>query len=72
MECRLPDWLQESDDALQAAWDKLDRGEEYWHWDIDFRNLQTDINIAEVDNIISSEQAWHLRRKNLGINKDSW
>lgn len=72
LECGLPEWLQESIDAMKEAWDKLDRGEEYLHWDIDFCNLQSDINVAEVENIISSEQAWYLRGKYLGIEKNAW
>jgi len=49
LECGLPDFLHESICAMQEAWDKLERGEEYWHWDCDFCNLQTDINVAEVE-----------------------
>ena len=47
---------------MQAAWDRLDRGEKDLCWDCDYCNLQTDINNAEVNQVISSEQAWYLRR----------
>ena len=59
----LPAFLQESIQAMQSAWEKLDRGEEYLRWDCDYCNLQSDINSAEVNQIISEEQAWHLRTK---------
>lgn len=69
LECGLPPFLLESIAAMQAAWDKLDRGEEYLLWDCDFCNLQTDINNAEVNLIISPEQAWYLREKYLRIER---
>ena len=65
----LPVFLQESISMMQAAWRMLDDGEEYLRWDCDFCNLQTDINNAEVNQIISSEQAWHLREKYLRIER---
>ncbi len=69
LECGLPDFLRESICAMQEAWDKLERGEEYLRWDCDFCNLQTDINVAEVEQIISTEQAWYLREKYLRIER---
>ena len=69
LECGLPVFLQESIAAMQSAWDKLDRGEEYLLWDCDFCNLQTDINNAEVNQLISPEQAWYLREKYLRIER---
>ncbi len=69
LECGLPGFLQESIQAMKAAWRKLDRGEEYLRWDCDFCNLQTDINNAEVNQMISSEQAWYLREKYLGLER---
>lgn len=42
---------------MVSAWDKLDRGEEYYLWDCDYCSLQSDINSAEVNRIISPEQA---------------
>lgn len=69
LECGLPPFLQESIQAMQSAWDKLDRGEEYLRWDCDFCNLQSDINSAEVNQVISEEQAWHLRTKYLRMER---
>ncbi len=69
LECGLPGFLQESIQAMKAAWRKLECGEEYLRWDCDFCNLQTDINNAEVNQLISSEQAWYLREKYLGLER---
>lgn len=69
LECGLPPFLRGSICAMQQAWEKLDRGEEYDHWDCDYCNLQTDINNAEVNQIISSEQAWYLREKYLRMER---
>lgn len=65
----LPPFLIESIAAMQAAWDKLDRGEQYINWDCDYCQLQSDINNAEVNLIISPERAWHLREKYLRIER---
>ena len=70
LECGLPEFLQEFIEAMKEAWRKIDNDEEYYHWDIDYCNLQTDINIAEVEQIISSEQAWYLREKYLRIERN--
>lgn len=70
LECGLPDWLKDSIQSMIKAWDKIDSGEKYPHWDCDYCNLQTDINNAEVNQIISSEQAWYLREKYLRIKKE--
>ena len=69
LECGLPAFLQESIDTMKAAWEKVDSGEFYLHWDCDFCNLQSDINSAEVNQIISSEQAWYLRERYLRIER---
>lgn len=69
LECGLPSFLQESIQIMKSAWEKLDSGEEYLHWDCDFCNLQSDINNAEINQIISPEQAWYLREKYLQIER---
>lgn len=61
--------MNESIQKMQAAWDKLDRGEKYSLWDCDFCTLQSDINNAEVNEVISSEQAWYLRNKYLRVER---
>lgn len=69
LECDLPDILRQSIDKMQQAWAKLDRGEVYLHWDCDYCDLQTDINNAEVNGMISPEQAWYLREKYLRMER---
>ena len=69
LECGLPPFLQESLHAMKEAWKKLDNGETYLRWDCDYCNLQSDINIAEVEQLISSEQAWYLRETYLRIER---
>lgn len=69
LECGLPEFLQESINTMIEAWDKIDKGEKYYHWDCDYCNLQSDINIAEVNQAISPEQAWHLREKYLRMER---
>lgn len=68
-ECDLPPFLQESLDAMKEAWRKLDAGEEYYGWDCDYCDLQASINVAEVEQIISTEQAWYLREKYLRMER---
>lgn len=70
LECDLPDWLEKSIEQMKTAWEKEESGEEYYQWDCDWCTLQSDINVAEVEHIISSEQAWYLREKYLRIKKD--
>lgn len=69
LECGLPAYLQESLEQMKVAWKKIDCEEDYLHWDCDFCNLQSDINSAEVEGMISSEQAWYLREKYLRISR---
>ena len=71
LECGLPPFLQESVNSMKEAWNKIDNGEVYLRWDCDYCNLQTDINNAEVNMLISSEQAWYLREKYLRMERPS-
>ncbi|MGM9628944.1 MAG: transcriptional regulator [Faecousia sp.] len=68
LEQELPDFLEESVEQMKTAWKKKEQGG-YLNWDCDYCNLQSDINIAEVGNLISSEQAWYLRKKYLRIER---
>ena len=54
LECGLPDFLRESIAQM----------------DCDYCNLQADINNAEVNQVISSEQAWYLREKYLRMERE--
>ena len=67
LECGLPKWLSESIDEMEKVWMQLDKGETNDRCDVYYCSLQTDINVAEVEQIISSEQAWYLREKYLRI-----
>lgn len=70
LECGLPEWLKKSINKMAEIWEQLDRGEENYRWDCYYCELQSDINVAEVEQIISSEQAWYLREKYLRISKE--
>lgn len=67
LECGIPDWLVKYIEKLNAAWEKVDNGEECWSWKRDWCELQSEINVAEVERFISSEQAWYLREKYLRL-----
>ena len=69
LECGLPEFLISSIDRMKAAWEKIDRGETYLRWDCDYCELQSDINSAEVNQLISSRQAWYLREKYLRMER---
>lgn len=60
LEFNIPDFLRDSIN-------KFNRNTETSHYDIYFCTLQSDINIAEVEGYISSNQAWFLRKKYLGV-----
>ena len=66
----LPATLQEAVDKYVEGCQKLERGEKYYNIDCDEELLRSEINCAEVDDVISSKQAWYLRKKYFGIQKD--
>ena len=70
LECGLPPYLQQSIENMKKSWEIEDSGEKDFHWDIYWCDLAADINSAEVDQIISSEQAWYLRTKYLRIERN--
>ena len=59
-EINLPDWLNKSIREYEE-------NKESSLWDCYYCELQSDINVAEVENIITNEQAWYLRKKYLGL-----
>lgn len=65
LEKGLPPYLQKSVDAMQRSWEIEDNGGKDLHWDIAWCDLNADINSAETEHEISSEQAWYLRYKYL-------
>lgn len=62
MEYGLPDWLVES---IKTYTEGIDSSIA----DCLYCELQSDINVAEVEQLVTSAQAWHLREKYLGIKK---
>ena len=50
---------------MKRSWAIKDSGEVDAHWDLYWCELNADINSAEVDGLISSEQSWYLREKYL-------
>lgn len=65
LEYNLPKWLDESIKINYPA--SIDKNNSLW--DCHYCELQSDINVAEVEGEITSEQAWYLRGKYLGITK---
>ena len=71
LELNLPEYLSNSISIFKDGLKKSESDSSYLHFDCDYCQLQANINCAESDNEISSEQAWYLREKYLGITKDS-
>ena len=69
LECALPEYLQHSINNMRNSWAIKDSGKTDLRWDLYWCELNADINSAEVDNLISSEQAWYLREKYLRMKR---
>ena len=69
-ECGLPAYVQESLDRMKHSWKIIDSGKKDMNCDICWCELNADLNSAEVENLIPSEQAWYLRRKYLRMEND--
>ncbi len=65
LEKGLPPFLQHSIEAMERSWKIKDAGGTDYHWDIVWCDLNADINYAEVEQLITRNQAWHLRKKYL-------
>lgn len=65
----LPKSLQKAIEDMEMAWAKVDRGEGCLSWDCYFCELQSSINSAEVNGVISSDAAWFLREKHLRMER---
>ncbi len=68
-ELHLPKYLDDSLKSFIEGKKKAASDKSYLHFDCDYCLLQANINCAETDNDISTEQAWYLREKYLGISK---
>lgn len=71
LEKSLPDYLYTSINAMVESWRIEDSGKRDLHWDIHWCDLNADINAAETEQEISSEQAWYLRRKYLRMENEN-
>lgn len=65
----LPLFIVDAIRKMKKAWEHLEKNDGYTMWDADFCELQSEINIAEIEKIISSERAWELREKYLKITR---
>jgi len=65
LEKGLPPYLQKSLELLKSSWKRKDNGKPDLHWDLYWCELNADINSAETEQEISSEQAQYLRHKYL-------
>lgn len=68
--CDLPEYLQNSINNMLSSWKIMDAGGTDMHWDLNWCEPNADINSAEVNQLISSKQAWYLREKYLRMKKD--
>ena len=66
-ESNLPEYLQISLDRFKIGQQKIANNEPYWNYDIDFCELQSSINVAQVEQKITDEQATYFREKYLGM-----
>ena len=69
LECGLPPYVQESLEAMKKSWAIVDNGGEDLRWDCYWCELNADLNSAEVEGLITSEQAWYLREKYLRMER---
>ncbi len=70
LEKGLPEYLQISLDNMKKSWEIEDSGKRDPHWDLYWCELNADINSAENDRTISTEQADYLRKVYLRMRKD--
>ena len=70
LEKGLPKYLQISLDNMKKSWEIEDSGKRDLHWDLYWCELNADINSAENDRVISTEQADYLRRVYVRMKKD--
>lgn len=69
LEYGLPVYLQISLYNMAKSWETVDSGKADLHWDLYWCELNADINSAEIEQQISSEQAWYLREKYLRMER---
>ncbi len=67
LELDLPEPLRYSLKKMKDTLKEIEKGNKTNDLDSNYCELQSDINAAEVENMISSEQAAYLRSKYLGL-----
>lgn len=66
----LPIELRALIDKMSAAWQVIDKGEKDYHWDLIWCELNAEINLSELQGIITAEQAQFIRKEYLRIKND--
>ena len=66
----LPIELRALIDKMSAAWQVIDKGEQDYRWDLIWCELNAEINLSELQGIITAEQAQFLRKEYLRIKND--
>ena len=64
----LPPFLRESIKAFLVGQEKHKKGG-YYQFDMDYCDLQSDINVCEVEQMITADEAWKLREQYLGLER---
>lgn len=70
IESTLPKSLKDAISVFLIGKEKYESGIEYHEFDMDYCDLQTEINICEVEQMITSDEAWYLRGKYLGLERN--
>lgn len=69
VEASLPDYMKQSVETFKNRCQKSKTDPSYTEIDLDILEFSSDINNFEVNGIISSDVAWYLREKYLGITR---
>lgn len=67
LECGLPPYLKKQVLNMKDVWEAIDNDKDFPHKDAYYDELQSSINVAEVEEEISKEQAHYLRVKYLRL-----
>lgn len=69
VEASLPDYMKQSVENFKKGCEKDKTDPSYTEIDLDILEFSSDINNFEVNGIISSDVAWYLREKYLGMQR---
>lgn len=70
LEHSFPAWLQDSIKRFTDEYHKYQTGVSNTAFDCGILEFQSDINNAEVNDVISSDAAWYIREAYLGMKKE--